>query len=645
MTHYLNSLAHWVQTNPEWAIFFTFFIAFSESIIVIGTLIPGSITMTAIGILAGSGVMRIDLTLTAAILGAIAGDFGSYLIGHVFSNRIPNIWPFSKYPHWINYTKDYFTKHGGKSVFFGRFIGPIRAIIPVVAGMMHMNHWQFLIANVASAIGWALVHIMPGYIIGAASIELADGSTKRLIILLLIFIIAFYILIRIARFFYRHSKTALYKFIISSWNFAKQHPLARYYMKILAPKHERAHHRTVKLLLGFVFFLTLGVVVYWLVVKNSEVLTFNYAVYLIGQSFNANIVNNIFIIFSFFINNLSLLSMLVVTAVILAIYKDVRTLVYWIGIFITSGVVFLLLGHALPQLDKVFHETSLVYNPALNITIITSCIGFLFALTHQKKQKPIITSMRFIYILLLVLGAIASIYLGDISISNVIEAIIIGTTIAIGYWIFYRRHLKPQERLTSKIIVYLLGILLLSACTYFVFYFDTIKKMHFTNQEQVILHKNWWSKTPLLFYATNLIGTQEELLNIQYLGSIEALHHCLLNYNWKEESSSLLFNLFLSASGQSQRGNLTYATRFFHNKKPVLTLTYNKNFVFQLWSSHYIINKNDSPIQKPLWVGIFYSTHPENDTENTFEIIKKACTDFNFLPIKLHNKTVWLIDE
>lgn len=144
-TDYIQPLTIWLHNHPQWALLITFIVALAESLAIVGSIIPGSVTMTAIGILAGSGVMRIDLTLIAAALGAIAGDGASYLLGYVFSDRLTNIWPFSRYPSWLSYGKDYFARHGGKSVVIGRFVGPLRSIIPVIAGMMHMNHWRFLL--------------------------------------------------------------------------------------------------------------------------------------------------------------------------------------------------------------------------------------------------------------------------------------------------------------------------------------------------------------------------------------------------------------------------------------------------------------------------------------------------------------------
>jgi undecaprenyl-diphosphatase len=69
----------------------------------------------------------------------------------------------------------FFYRHGGKSVLFGRFVGPVRPVIPVVAGMLGMGPAHFAVLNVLSAIGWALVYILPGVFFGT-SLAMAGRS-------------------------------------------------------------------------------------------------------------------------------------------------------------------------------------------------------------------------------------------------------------------------------------------------------------------------------------------------------------------------------------------------------------------------------------------------------------------------------------
>lgn len=108
-------LKDWLQHYPHWASFITFLISLAESLAIIGSIVPGSVTMTAIGMLAGSGAMRIDLTLIAATLGAIAGDSLSYTLGYVYSDRLTEIWPFKNTHHGSNMVKTFLKCMGEKA--------------------------------------------------------------------------------------------------------------------------------------------------------------------------------------------------------------------------------------------------------------------------------------------------------------------------------------------------------------------------------------------------------------------------------------------------------------------------------------------------------------------------------------------------
>ena len=160
----LKPLTDWLQANPGLAGLATFVISLAESLAIIGTLIPGTLVMGAIGALIGAGILPgIEITLWA-IAGAVVGDGMSYWLGYHYHGHIREIWPFRSYPSLLKKGENFFLKYGGMSVFMGRFIGPIRPIIPVVAGMMNMSPSRFTLANITSAIAWAPAYMMPGII-------------------------------------------------------------------------------------------------------------------------------------------------------------------------------------------------------------------------------------------------------------------------------------------------------------------------------------------------------------------------------------------------------------------------------------------------------------------------------------------------
>jgi membrane protein DedA with SNARE-associated domain len=101
--------------------------------------------------------------IIAAALGGSLGYATSYWIGLYFKESIPNIWPFTTHPQLISQGERFFEKYGAFGVFLGHFFGPVRAVIPVVAGMFAMRQLPFQIANVASAIIWSAGVIAPSF--------------------------------------------------------------------------------------------------------------------------------------------------------------------------------------------------------------------------------------------------------------------------------------------------------------------------------------------------------------------------------------------------------------------------------------------------------------------------------------------------
>ncbi len=136
--------------------------------------------MIGFGALIANETLSFWPTVSWAIAGAVAGDGISFLIGRHFSDRISTVWPFSKHPQRLEQGIIFFQRHGTASVALGRFIGPIRAIIPLVAGMLAMPPKRFLVANILSAIAWAPLYLLPGIVLGTA-FEQATGATLRLI--------------------------------------------------------------------------------------------------------------------------------------------------------------------------------------------------------------------------------------------------------------------------------------------------------------------------------------------------------------------------------------------------------------------------------------------------------------------------------
>ena len=183
----LEPLLQWIQAHPAWSGLVVFLTALAESLALVGIVFPGAMMMFGFGALVAAGAMALWPTLAYAIVGAIAGDGLSYWLGRHYQEQLSGLWPFSRYPDLLEKGKAFFKRHGGKSIIFGRFVGPVRPVIPVVAGMLLMPASRFIAVNVISALAWGPAYLLPGVIFGA-SLGLAAEVASRLVIVIALFV-------------------------------------------------------------------------------------------------------------------------------------------------------------------------------------------------------------------------------------------------------------------------------------------------------------------------------------------------------------------------------------------------------------------------------------------------------------------------
>lgn len=151
-----------VRANEAIAPVIVFALAFGESLAFISLLVPATVILLGIGALIGaSGIEFWPLWLAAAI-GAALGDWLSYWLGYHYHDPISRMWPLSRYPDLLPRARAFFEKYGVMAVFLGRFFGPLRAAVPLVAGAATMPRIPFQLANWLSAIIWGGVTLAPG---------------------------------------------------------------------------------------------------------------------------------------------------------------------------------------------------------------------------------------------------------------------------------------------------------------------------------------------------------------------------------------------------------------------------------------------------------------------------------------------------
>ena len=192
-----NEVILWLKDNPEWIALGVFGAAFIESFALIGVIIPGVVLLAVISGMAASTLNVFELVLIAYVASFLA-DILSFLLGTSISKSIDKLWPFNKYPNLLVQGRTFVKRFGILGVFVGKFIGPIRPLLPLTAGSLGMDFKYFLTVEIFSSFLWALLYTVPGYYAGKSILD-SQFNLNWLIAI----IIGVAILIVIVRYFNR----------------------------------------------------------------------------------------------------------------------------------------------------------------------------------------------------------------------------------------------------------------------------------------------------------------------------------------------------------------------------------------------------------------------------------------------------------
>ncbi|GGJ97258.1 bifunctional DedA family/phosphatase PAP2 family protein [Pseudomonas matsuisoli] len=164
----LQSINTWLSSHPEWLGVTLFLAAFVECLAIAGLIVPGTVLLFAVGVLAGNGVLGLGETLLLAFAGGLAGDIVSYLLGRRFHQNIRGLPVLRQHPEWFDHAERHIEQYGVISLLVGRFIGPLRPMLPMIAGMLDMPFIRFLLVSLIASAGWAVAYLLPGWSTGAA---------------------------------------------------------------------------------------------------------------------------------------------------------------------------------------------------------------------------------------------------------------------------------------------------------------------------------------------------------------------------------------------------------------------------------------------------------------------------------------------
>ncbi len=162
MLNWIDSLVHFVDAHSWIGYAVIFLAAMLEAAPIVGSFIPGSTIILALSGLVPGGALDLAGVLASAACGAALGDGAAFWAGHRAQRKILTSWPLSRAPKLVAQSERFFEKRGVLAVLLGRFIPPIRALVPITAGAVGMSPRQFFTTDIITVLLWAPFHVLPG---------------------------------------------------------------------------------------------------------------------------------------------------------------------------------------------------------------------------------------------------------------------------------------------------------------------------------------------------------------------------------------------------------------------------------------------------------------------------------------------------
>lgn len=597
----------YVSSHPHLGIMFAFIISLSESLPLIGTVIPGSVTMTAIGTLIGADALPMFSTLLWASVGAFIGDCIGYYLGKYYDTTIRQVWPFKRYPHWITKGEDFFHLHGGKSIIIGRFVGPVRSTIPLIAGLLKLKTARFMLAAAPSAISWALAYTVPGIILGALSLDLSPQIATKFVLIGLVVIVfgwaIFWACYKLGHYITRRIDRLFHHL----WQSIAQKNSALY--RVLKRKYYPNDHHQLTLFTFALITALLFAFVFFEVVTHGWLTSLNKPIFYMLQSYRGIYVDRFFAIFTLLGDKPVILGFAALMIAWLWWQKHLRAASYLFATsFLAAAAIgfFKLIYHSARPDSIQFVATSSSFpsgHTLLCVVILGFCAYLATVLTPRAWRKMI----YFDYIVLVLLVALSRLYLGAHWFTDILGSVTLGLTILFVMTILYRRQLHGARPIQPWITAIVLA-LCIPWITYGSWQFSRTVEQYTPKYPTVTSNLTQWWHTPnadLPLYRSNRFGHPVLPFNVQWAAQFPEVRHSLLSTGWHiiDNPTSLSYNINRLKSYKPSQ-HLPFVPILFHGLPPRATFykpAHHNNEILELtlWLAPVKFLDQDLPI----WIG------------------------------------------
>jgi membrane protein DedA with SNARE-associated domain len=548
--------------------------SFVESLAFVGILVPGIIILFGLGALISLGAMDMLPIWLWGSIGAFTGDIVSYALGRRYRDHLPEMWPFSKFPRMLERGRDYFSVHGPKSVVVGRFIGPLRPVIPVTAGMLGLTPRRFLMVDIPACIAWTPSYLIPGMLFGA-SLEVASEYAGRLSLVLVIGAVVLWLTWWIIWTAYEYLASRSARWMRHAIRWLRRHPVFR---RIAGPLLDSSQPEVLSItMMGLLL-----VLIFWAIVMLLLLAPFSASPKSVDQAVEAyalTLRNHIADPLMVALTQLSRLWVLIPTSMAVLLWLigagRQKAALHWL-VAMGGGVILqILLGWSLRATPLLSEEgISALHDPSAALTLVTVVLGY-FAVMVAREIKRRKRKWPYVIVgLLLSLLVLARLYLGLDWLSGALMGVALGMAWTFVIGIAYRqRALRSFNGMAASLIFF--GML---AAT-FAWQVDQnlerdIAALKLPLPQSEITAQNWWEiewqALPRERTYSKTVAARE--FNFQFAGDPASLARVFAVHGWQEAESANWRWVLLSMNPEASESSLPPLKRDYLGHADILLL-------------------------------------------------------------------------